>query len=900
MATFTDQILVLQADGVYKKLEAGDTLELSTGSLIVGGNLTVAGTKVTNEAETVLVADNHTYVNAGYTTAAAQTGGLIVNYLPTATVDSTTGAGVFTPGINATSDPTVTTAAASVFSASDLVQISGSDNSGENNGLYEVLSHSGNLLTIRSTADGITNQVEDFTDGQFIANAGDTGASITKVTVSVLRSGTDGIWESGFGSVTGFTFSDHGTTASSTLQAAYISGNSIITNATDGDFDISGTEGISMDASAASNLTVAGSSLTLETTTSGTLNVSGAGVVDVSAVGNLVMTSSDSITMDAQGAAGIISGTLGTDTSATSFGINNNSASPLFVIDGSGQADFTGNIDATGGIDIDSDSAALTLGADADISMQWDGVDMDVTVLVDDSIWNWGTQATTIDMVWNGGPTLSTLTFDASVGGWYFENQFIQMGDDDPITLGDSGAFELVNNGTNSIISEYSGNDLIIDVTGSTGSMISRLGSDTSSTSFQVQNNSESAIFTVNGSGQVDATGNIDASGGVDIDADNASLTIGASSDWSILHNSVDTIMTSSTGDYIMDNISATGSTIVRLGSDTTATDFQVQNNSETASFTITGDGEVRVLSGLHMNEQGSPPSVSAGISVFWSRDDAPTVGMFTDDEATSYNLLSWSPEKRPCRLATTGDVANMASAAPDTVDGVALAIGDRILVWKQDDLDEDLENGIYVVTTVGTGANGVWVRAADFDNAPDDHIEAGISVYIQEGDTNGLVDFRLVTPGTLIIDTTALKFIPGRAHLRSDTSETVDQTGTTFTATQATAVYSAAISMNDYDDIDVFIEVNSIATITTLTVFAETTGVSGAPASTDWAVLQSDDAITSGAVVLGDYLPQEGTAAVATFHWNFPARGTQMRIGVFADAAADTFDLKYKRNVRS
>ena len=224
--TFTDQIMVLPTTGVPQKLAAGDSVELSSGSLIIGGDLTVSGTKFTNEAETVLISDNHTYMNAGYATAAAQTGGLVVNYLPTATATTSAGTGVFVAGIDATSDPTVTTAGAATFAASDLIQVSGSANGGENDGLYEVVSHSSNTLTIRSTADGVTNQVEDFTDGQFTANAGDTTAVFTKVTVAVLRAGTDGIWETTSGSATGFTFADLATGTTS-LQAAYNAGQAV-------------------------------------------------------------------------------------------------------------------------------------------------------------------------------------------------------------------------------------------------------------------------------------------------------------------------------------------------------------------------------------------------------------------------------------------------------------------------------------------------------------------------------------------------------------------------------------------------------------------------------------------------------------------------------------------------
>jgi len=98
----------------------------------------------------------------------------------------------------------VVTVGAATFSASDIVQFSDTDND-ENDGLYEVLTHAANLLTIRGV--GTTAAVEDFTDNQFVANASDS-ATITKVTVSVMRAGTDGIWETANGSATGFSFSD--------------------------------------------------------------------------------------------------------------------------------------------------------------------------------------------------------------------------------------------------------------------------------------------------------------------------------------------------------------------------------------------------------------------------------------------------------------------------------------------------------------------------------------------------------------------------------------------------------------------------------------------------------------------------------------------------------------------
>jgi hypothetical protein len=72
------------------------------------------------------------------------------------------------------------------------------------------------------------------------------------------------------------------------LQTAYAGGNTILTNSTEGNFDVSGTEAISLDASLASNFTVTGANLTLATLTSGGVIVSGA---DGTAPGTVLLSS---------------------------------------------------------------------------------------------------------------------------------------------------------------------------------------------------------------------------------------------------------------------------------------------------------------------------------------------------------------------------------------------------------------------------------------------------------------------------------------------------------------------------------------------------------------------------------------------------------------------------------
>ena len=117
------------------------------------------------------------------------------------------------------------------------------------------------------------------------------------------------------------------------------------------------------------------------------------------------------------------------------------------------------------------------------------------------------------------------------------------------------------------------------------------------------------------------------------------------------------------------------------------------------------------------------------------------------------YNQLKEVPGKKPCRVATTATVT-LSGGAPDTVDGISLAVGDRVLVRIQ---NLGSENGIYEVTTLGTGSNGTWERAYDFDT--NDDVYSGVSVYVSEGTTYGGSIWNLSTVDPIVLDTTALTF---------------------------------------------------------------------------------------------------------------------------------------------
>lgn len=101
---------------------------------------------------------------------------------------------------------------------------------------------------------------------------------------------------------------------------------------------------------------------------------------------------------------------------------------------------------------------------------------------------------------------------------------------------------------------------------------------------------------------------------------------------------------------------------------------------------------------------------------------------------------------KAPVRTATTG--SNITLAGLQTIDGVALSEGDRVLVKDQTDATE---NGIYVAST------GVWQRARDFDGNRDVADGTRIAVSSEAATLGGSI-WALSTPNP-VIGTSALSF---------------------------------------------------------------------------------------------------------------------------------------------
>jgi hypothetical protein len=192
----------------------------------------------------------------------------------------------------------------------------------------------------------------------------------------------------------------------------------------------------------------------------------------------------------------------------------------------------------------------------------------------------------------------------------------LQVLDNIGVAVGTGVDFTMVHNGTNTLVTSTTG-DLTFDNTSATGSTIMLLGTDTTATDFQIQNNSAVAIMTVQGSGitqinnatqsTVSTDGCLVLSGGLGVAKDvfvagdhnansyTATTDINIGANFTMVHGAADTTITSATGDLIFDNTNVTGSTIMLLGTNTTATDFQIQNNSATPILTVLGSGITQI-----------------------------------------------------------------------------------------------------------------------------------------------------------------------------------------------------------------------------------------------------------------------------------------------------------------
>jgi len=220
---------------------------------------------------------------------------------------------------------------------------------------------------------------------------------------------------------------------------------------------------------------------------------------------------------------------------------------------------------------------------------------------------------------------------------------------------------------------------------------------------------------------------------------------------------------------------------------------------------TLTGGGSIATK-----NEGAAVEAATTSIDFVGAALDATTDGaghvtvtLGTDTDATlaansnnkiatqaavkSYvdNLLAGLSWKKAVRAATT---ANITLSGAQTIDGVSVIAGDRVLVKNQ---STGSQNGIYVC------ASGSWTRATDVDTGTE---LVNAACYVSEGTTLADTQWVCSTNATITVGSTSLTFAQfsstGTPDLTGSTGIVVQTGSSTYAA--RTLVAGTGISLTN------------------------------------------------------------------------------------------------------
>lgn len=194
-----------------------------------------------------------------------------------------------------------------------------------------------------------------------------------------------------------------------------------------------------------------------------------------------------------------------------------------------------------------------------------------------------------------------------------------------------------------------------------------------------------------------------------------------------------------------------------------------------TTSITLTSGASFTAASGSTFQNNNTPTT-----------DYDVTNKLYVDNVAIGLRDF-----KDSVRVATTATVT-LSGGAPSTLDGIALAANDRILVKNQ---GTGSENGLYYVSTLGTGANGTWTRTTDANTSA--KVTPGMYVFVEEGTATNRGKYILSTTGAITLGTTSLSFVrfQGGNELTQGTGITITGDTISLTSNQVT-IGSTAVAL--------------------------------------------------------------------------------------------------------
>ena len=188
----------------------------------------------------------------------------------------------------------------------------------------------------------------------------------------------------------------------------------------------------------------------------------------------------------------------------------------------------------------------------------------------------------------------------------------------------------------------------------------------------------------------------------------------------------------------------------------TTLTGSQTLTNKTLTSPVLNGS-----LSGTAFLDEDSMASDSAVATAsqqsIKAYVDAVSSGLDLKESSHAATTANLSSAYNNGASGVGATLTNNSTQAALTVDGQLMVAAERLLVKDQ---TAGLQNGIYTVTTVGTGSsNWVLTRATDFDGSPSNEVDSGAFTFVETGTVNADSGWVVTTDGTITIGTTAISF---------------------------------------------------------------------------------------------------------------------------------------------
>ena len=187
---------------------------------------------------------------------------------------------------------------------------------------------------------------------------------------------------------------------------------------------------------------------------------------------------------------------------------------------------------------------------------------------------------------------------------------------------------------------------------------------------------------------------------------------------------------------------SLTGITSIDGSASTVTTNAQPNITSTGTLTSLTVSGNVAITgANVSLGAVGNVKITGGSTNQLIKTDGAGNLS-FTTISGDSYKL-------KPVRVSTNAS-GNVALTGTYAIDGVMVAVGDRVLVMNQSDATQ---NGIYVV------ASGAWTRATDFDTGAATLI-GGITVTVLQGLYLTGVEYVCTNTTAITIGSTGITFV--------------------------------------------------------------------------------------------------------------------------------------------